>query len=110
DALPICQTGAEFLVEDQAACGMQSGAPIVGVLEAPLEHSDLDALVLRGAHVVSQLRKVVANAPQPRLEVPGFVLVVVTPENVEVLAGEVDDLLAPNHVVRPLLPARHDSR
>ena len=46
----------------------------------------------------------------PRLEVLRLVLVVVNSEDVEVLSGEVDDFLAPDHVVRALLSARHDSR
>ncbi len=104
------QAGTEFLIEHEAAGRMESRPPIVGVLEAPLQDADLDVRVLRGAHVVAQLRKVVADAPQAGLEVLGLVFVIVTAEYVKVLSGEVDDLLAPVHVVGPLLPARHDSR
>ena len=35
------ETGAEFLVEHQAAGGMQSRAPIVGVLQAPFQDGRL---------------------------------------------------------------------
>ena len=39
-----------------------------------------------------------------------LVLVIVTAEDVEVLSGEVDHLLAPVHVVGALLSARYDAR
>src|SRR5437667_9358744 len=63
----------------------------------------------RSADVVPQLRKVVADAPQARLEAFGLVLVVVASKDVEVPSGQVDDPLAPDHVVGPLLSARNDS-
>ena len=63
----------------------------------------------RSADVIPQLNEVVADARQPRLEALRLVLVVVTSKDVEVLSGEVDDLLAPDHVVGALLSARHDS-
>src|SRR5262245_10884609 len=64
----------------------------------------------RSSDIVAQFRKVVADTPQSGLEVLGLVLVVVTAKDVEVLSGEIDDLLAPNHIVGPLLPTRNDLR
>ena len=64
----------------------------------------------RRADIVAELRQVIADAPQPCLEALGLVLVVVDAEDVEVLPGEVDHLLAPHHVVRALLSARDDAR
>ena len=106
----IVRRGAELLVEDQAAGRMQPSPPVVGAREVPLEDADLDPRVRRSADIVPELREVVADAPQPGLEILGLVLVVVNAEDVEVLSGEVDDLLAPDHVVGALLSARHDSR
>ena len=104
------QTGAELLVQNEAASRMKSRPPIVGVLEAPLQDTDFDAGVLRIAHIVPQLHKIIANAPQPGLEVRGLVLVVVAAKDVEVVCGEVDHRLAPVHVARALLSARDDPR
>ena len=62
----------------------------------------------RRAHVVAQLHQVVADAPYAGFEEIAFVLVVVDAEDVEIAAGEIDDFLAPRHVVRTLLAAGDD--
>ena len=64
--------------------------------------------VRRRAHVVAQLHQIVADAPHAGLEEIALVLVVVDAEHVEVVAGEIDDFLAPRHVVRALLAAGDD--
>src|SRR5947199_2728168 len=89
---------------------MKSCPPIVSVLEAPLEHGDLNPRVLRNSHVIPQSGQIIADAPYSGFEVLGLVFIVMTSENVEVLSGKVDHLLAPDHVVRALLPACHDPR
>src|SRR5579871_1460249 len=63
----------------------------------------------RSPNVIPQLRERIADAPQTGLEVLRLVLVVVNSQDVEVLSGKIDDLLAPDHVVGPLLSTRHDS-
>src|SRR5215471_16724841 len=88
---------------------MESRPPIVCALETPLKDANLDLRMLRGAHVVSQLREVVADAPQTSLEVLRFVFVIVTTEDIKVLSSQIDNLLAPDHVIGPFLPARYDS-
>jgi hypothetical protein len=60
------------------------------------------------AHVLDQLLEVVLDPPHAGRVVLGLVLVVVAAEDVEVLAREIDQLLAPVHVVRALLSARDD--
>src|SRR5579872_5165507 len=89
---------------------MESSPPVVGACEVPLQDADLDLRVGGSAYVVAQLREVVADAPQPGLEVGGFVLVVVTSEDIEVLSGKVNNRLAPDHVVGSFLSAGHDLR
>jgi len=81
------QTGAELFVENQAPGCMEASPPIVGAGEVPLQNADLDVRVRRTADVVSQLPEVVADAPQPGLEVLRLVLVVVNSEDVEVPSG-----------------------
>src|ERR1039458_6799186 len=89
---------------------MESSPPIVSAREAPLQNADLDVRMCRNADVVPQLQEVVADTPESGLEVLGLVLVIVDTEDIEVLPGDIDDLLAPGHVVGPLLSARHDLR
>src|SRR5437879_3590660 len=89
---------------------MEPGPPVVGACEVPLQDADLDPRMGGSADVVAQLREVVADASQAGLEVGGLVLVVVTSEDIDVLSGKVDDRLAPDHVVRPLLSACYNPR
>ena len=60
------------------------------------------------AHVLHQLLEVVLDPAHAGRVVLRLVLVVVAAEDVEVLAGEIDQLLAPVHVVRALLSAGDD--
>ena len=62
------------------------------------------------AHVFHQLLEVVLDPSHAGRVVLRLVLVVVAAEDVEVLAREIDQLLAPVHVVRALLSARDDLR
>src|SRR5690349_103815 len=89
---------------------MEASPPVVRAREIPFENADLDLRVLRRSNIVTELRKVIADASQACFETARLVLVIVNAKDVEVLAGKVNDLLAPDHVIRALLAAGNDAR
>src|ERR1051325_4842859 len=88
---------------------MEPGPPVVRPRKIPFENSDLDLRMLRRPDVITELRKVIADASQPCFETARLVLVIVNAKDVEVLAGTVNDLLAPDHVIGSLLPTGNDA-
>ena len=99
---------AQPFVAHKAAGGVEPRAPVVDAGETPFEDGELDLGVLGGADVVAELFLVVLNAANAGGETIGFVLVVVAAEDVEVVAGDVDEFFTPVHVVGAFLATCDD--